>query len=180
MISAQPNDSSTRTNAECFWQKRRLYHQTSECNAKKEKVLNLKRETLLYLIFGVLTTVISIATFTFFEHLFMAIPYAGLIANVLSFILAASFAFITNKLYVFESKSLKRAVLMKEIPSFFGARLLTFGMEELGLVVTYALSWDTLSLLGIDGIVIAKVVLSVIGVILNYLFSKFFIFKKKT
>ena len=80
------------------------------------KLLNLYKkykEIINYLIFGVLTTLISIVTYAIFTKVFH-IDY--LISNVLSWIIAVLFAYITNKIYVFESKSKKN---IKELISFF-------------------------------------------------------------
>ena len=94
------------------------------------------------------------------------------------------FAYITNKLWVFESKSWDIRVLLKEIPSFFAARVLSFLIEEAGLFVFVDLlsfkdiSFKILSF-ELGGELIAKAVLAVIVVVLNYVFSKLVIFRKK-
>ena len=140
-----------------------------------EKLLN--RETITYLIFGVLTTVLNWILFWLGTKLF-GDRYALLI-NVFCFVAAASFAYVTNKLFVFESKSWAPAVLRHEIPSFFGARIFSFFLEEAGLwFAQYILHADRALILGVDGLMIAKVLLSVLVVVLNYIFSKLFIFKK--
>ena len=137
----------------------------------------LNRETILYLVFGVLTTVLNWALFWLGTRLFGA-KYA-LAVNVFCFIAAASFAYLTNKLFVFQSKSWSGAVLRRELPSFFGARIFSFLLEEAGLWLSQAvLHAERFSLLGVDGLMIAKILLSVLVVVLNYIFSKLFIFKK--
>ena len=137
----------------------------------------LNRETISYLIFGVLTTLLNWALFWLGTRLF-GDRYALLI-NVFCFVAAASFAYVTNKLFVFESKSWSPKVLRREIPSFFGARIFSFFLEEAGLWFSqYVLHADRVSILGVDGLMIAKVLLSVLVVVLNYVFSKLFIFKK--
>ena len=70
---------------------------------------------------------------------------------------------------------------MKEIPTFVGARLLTLGLEEVGLLVMIEwLHLDTvLTLPFISGEMIIKIIISVVVVVLNYVFSKVLIFKKK-
>ena len=107
-----------------------------------------------------------------------------LVSNVIAWFAAVIFAYITNKLWVFESKSWSIKVLLKEIPSFFAARVLSFLIEEFGLYVFVdLLSFNEISLkilsFEIGGELIAKVILAVIVVILNYVFSKLVIFKKK-
>lgn len=135
------------------------------------------RETVSYLIFGVLTTVINYVVFGLILHFFGT--GSTLIANIIAFIFAVTFAFITNKVYVFKSRIWSAGVLKKEILSFLGARLFSLGIEELGLWICLLAGVDKLELLSVNGMMIAKLVLSVIVVILNYIFSKFFIFKNK-
>ncbi len=140
-----------------------------------KKILN--RETVTYLIFGVLTTLVNYFFFWLGIKLFGE-AYTLLI-NVFCFLIAASFAYVTNKLFVFESKSWRWQVLRREIPSFFGARLFSFLLEEAGLwVSTDLIHAGRYELLGINGIMIAKVLLSFLVVVLNYVFSKLFIFRQ--
>lgn len=149
---------------------------------EKIKALIAKnKELLLYLVFGVSTTVVNFVAFTLFQALLGERLY--LISNGLAWFAAVVFAYVTNKLWVFESKSWQPAVLWREIPSFLGARVLSFVIEEVGLLVLIeGLRFDLFSLtaLGITvgGTLIAKLLLAVIVVILNYFFSKLFIFKK--
>lgn len=149
-----------------------------------KKLLN--RETILYLIFGVLTTLVNYVLFWLGLKLFT--ERYTLLINVFCFIAAAAFAYVTNKLFVFESKSWRLSVLKKEIPAFFAARIFSFGLEEFGLwlskdvfhVGRYELGLRLGShRVGVGGIMIAKIVLSVLVVLLNYFFSKLYIFRKK-
>ena len=129
------------------------------------------RETAAYIVFGVLTTVINYVVFGVILHFFGT--KSTLLANIIAFIVAVTFAFITNKRWVFESRSWSKSALKKEIPSFLGARLFSLALEELGL-------WICLNAgVGASGMMIAKLALAVLVVILNYVFSKFFIFKKE-
>ena len=122
------------------------------------------KEIINYLIFGGLTTVVSIATYALFAKVFH-IDY--LISNVLSWILAVLFAYITNKIFVFESKSKKN---IKEITSFFFFRIVSLVME---MVILYIF----VDMLHIDDL-ITKIIAQVIVIISNYVFSKVFVFKK--
>lgn len=152
-----------------------------------KKIVN--KETVLYIVFGVLTTLVNFAAFKLFTMLFNRLVPAQLgvhISNVLAWILAVTFAYITNKLFVFESKSWSGKVLVKEIPSFVAARLFSLGVEELGLVFfVNLLHFDQKSFnipminFDLSGEMTAKVILAVVVVILNYFFSKLVIFKKK-
>lgn len=140
-----------------------------------KKLLN--RETILYLVFGGLTTLVNYLVFWLGIRLFG--EERALLVNLVCFVAAASFAYVTNKLFVFESKSWAPAVLRRELPSFFGARIVSFLLEEAGLwLATGPLRAGDYQLLGVSGVMIAKVILSVAVVVLNYLFSKLFIFKK--
>ena len=135
------------------------------------------RETVLYVVFGAATTVINYIVFLLYLRFFGT--ESTLVANIVAFIVAVSFAFVTNKLWVFESKSWSKAVIRKELPSFLGARLFSLGLEELGLWICLKAGVDELSLCGINGIKIAKLALAFIVIVLNYVFSKFYIFKKE-
>lgn len=138
----------------------------------------LNKETITYLIFGVLTTVINYAVFWIFLKIFG--EKTSLIANAVAFVFAVVFAYVTNKLFVFESKSWELSVLKKELPSFLSARILSFLFEQAGLFVfSNLLHFDEKEIFNINGIMIVKVVLSFIVVAINYLLSKFIIFKKK-
>lgn len=150
---------------------------------KKIKELILKyKELIVYVIFGGLTTVVNLVVFTLSGFALGDERY--LVSNVIAWLAAVIFAYITNKLWVFESKSWSVRVLVKEIPSFFAARVFSFLLEEFGLYVFVdLLSFKDISLkiftLEIGGELIAKAILAVVVVILNYIFSKLVIFKKK-
>ncbi|MDD6728286.1 MAG: GtrA family protein [Eubacteriales bacterium] len=141
------------------------------------------KEIISYVFFGVLTTVVNLVSFKIFDSVLGSKMY--LLTNIISWVLAVIFAYITNKLWVFESKSMKPNVLLKEIAGFLGARLFSLGVEEAGLwTMIDLLSLDRLSIsifsLTIGGNMIVKLILQVIVVILNYIFSKFIIFAKKS
>jgi putative flippase GtrA len=140
------------------------------------------RETISYLFFGVLTTLVNLAVFWVLNKLLG--EDLALFNNAVAFVAAVIFAYITNKLFVFESKSWSPETLRKEIPSFIGARLFSFGLEELLLWISkdvIRVGRYSIVILGIviGGLMVAKILISVIVVVLNYFFSKLFIFKKK-
>ncbi len=125
-------------------------------------------EMLLYILFGVLTTVINVLACGFgFERLHWDI----LVANVVAWVLSVAFAFITNKLFVFKSKSFAAGVFWRELFAFVAARLLSLGVDEYGMwyLVDVAL-WN---------VWVAKVLVNVVVVIINYVLSKLVIFRKK-
>jgi len=126
------------------------------------------REFILYVLWGTLTTVVNYSIFylcgPLLENHYIAV-------NVLAWIISALFAFWTNKTFVFESKSWKMAVALPELGMFMGARLFSLGLETL-------LLWLCVesALLSVH---IAKLLASILVVILNYVFSKVFIFHKE-
>ncbi len=150
-----------------------------------KKLVN--KETITYLVFGVLTTVVNLAVFKVFDAIFTAATQADLtlLTNFIAWVFAVVFAYVTNKLWVFESKSWKFDVLKKEVPSFVGARVFSLGVEELGLLIF--ITWlgfdrfelDIFGLFTLGGKMMVKIALAVIVVVMNYVFSKFIIFKNK-
>ena len=150
--------------------------------AKIKELIIKYKEIITYLIFGVLTTLVNLGTFWVFSKILGEELY--LINNAIAWVVGVIFAFVTNKLFVFESKSWKGKTAGKELIEFVGARLFSFGVEEGGMwlfVDILAFGEKSLTLFGftITGQMIAKLALAVIVVILNYFFSKFIIFKKK-
>ena len=146
-----------------------------------KKLLN--RETILYIVFGVATTVVNYVVF----HLLYNVLWNqenSLIANAVAFVAAVIFAFVVNKLFVFESKSWNAATLKREVPSFLAARIGSFGIEEAGLFLAekvFKLGGVIAITLGsteLDWITVIKVALAFIVVALNYVFCKLFVFKK--
>lgn len=149
---------------------------------KKLKELFLRyKEIIMYLVFGVLTTVVSWCTYALFEFALSGLIEDHIllssVANVLSWIITILFAFVTNKLWVFNSKSWKGSLVIKELGAFVGARLLTGVIEWGGVPLLMIIGFDQ-PILGIEGMV-AKILISIIVVILNYVFSKLFVFRNK-
>ena len=146
-----------------------------------KKLLN--RETILYLIFGVATTVVNYVVFWLIYDLICGKDHS-LLANGVAFVAAVVFAFVVNKMYVFESRSWTAEALKREVPAFLASRIGSFLVEEAGLFVCeYVLKLNGVILMEyagiqVDGITAAKLALSVIVVILNYVFCKWFVFKK--
>ena len=146
-----------------------------------------KKEVIMYLIFGVLTTVVSWGTYTVFVNLCkMSVFWA----NLVSWVCAVTFAYITNKLWVFESKSWEIKFVLKEAVSFFASRGVTGVIEIVCVPLLVKTSFDNLfynlfekmgvgmKILFTDGIY-SKVAVSFIIIILNYVFSKLIVFKNK-
>lgn len=141
-----------------------------------------KKEIINYIIFGVLTTVVNFAVFWLFNRLLGKNFY--LLSNVIAWIAAVAFAYVTNRIWVFESKVTTVKGILLEVSEFFLARLFSLVVEEAGLLILVdllkfkVLSFDLFSF-NITGEMLAKVILAVVVVILNYIFSKFIIFKKQ-
>ena len=126
------------------------------------------REGMRYLVFGVLSTIINIVVFAICERM---LHLSTIISNVIAWIIAVLFAYITNKLYVFDSKTTKKQELAKEIISFFSARIFTLVIETIFLKIV-------IDKLGFNEILM-KIISNVIVIVLNYVFSKIFIFKEE-
>ena len=139
-----------------------------------KKVLRalFNKETGLYLFFGVLTTIVNYLTFwVFYKFVFQTSP---LVANCIAFVAATLFTYITNKIFVFNSCSWKPRVLLRELCSFVGARIFSFGFEQGGLFVCIEYFYvERFVLFGMDGVMISKIILSFIAVVINYVISKY-------
>lgn len=134
----------------------------------KDKILNVyyrHREKIDYIFFGGLTTLVNIVVFFIFDSVF---DWSYLIANAIAIILSILFAYVTNKLYVFESSANSFRENIYEFFKFIGFRLLS------GLIDMFSM-WFLVDLIVIDTN-IAKILTQFIVVVLNYIFSKFFIF----
>ena len=130
---------------------------------------NKYKEALLYLFFGVCTTLVNLVTKWIL--LLTVIDSSNAIqlqvAIIISWIVSVLFAYVTNRKYVFESKSKS---IFKEISSFFGSRVLTLILE---MVIMYifvtALNFN---------VYLFTIISQVLVIVLNYVFSKLFVFKK--
>lgn len=92
------------------------------------------------------------------------------VANTASWILAVLFAFVTNRIWVFNAKTNGKAAFFKQLVGFYGGRLLTFGVEEVLLFVF--ITW-----LQFDSMLV-KISAQIVVVVLNYFVSKVFVFRK--
>lgn len=123
------------------------------------------KEQLLYLFFGALTTIVSIGSFALFTEV---IPCDELVANVISWFLAVLFAFLTNRTWVFQGAS--EEGFFRQMLSFYLGRVTTLLIEEaLLLIFVKWLLWDAM---------LIKIAAQVVVLVLNYIISKLFIFKK--
>lgn len=117
----------------------------------------------MYVIFGVLTTLVNIVVYYIFARVFL-LNY--IVSNIVAWILSVLFAYVTNRLWVFESVNKN---ILKEITLFFAGRLFS-GVVDTGLMYLFI---DILTI----GDFISKVLIQIIVVILNYVLSKLVVFK---
>lgn len=132
-------------------------------------LFNKYKEVIMYLIFGVLTTVVSLVTY-YALTLTILNPNSALqlqLANIISWIVSVAFAYITNRKFVFESKS---EDIVKELSSFVGGRILT-------LLMDMAIMFIFVTLLHFND-KIFKMVSQIIVIVANYIISKLFVFKE--
>lgn len=132
------------------------------------------REGMRYLIFGVLSTIVNIFVAAFTYYVLFSKLTEELKVNLstaIAIIAAWIFAYVTNKLYVFASKTNTVKELCKEIVSFVGCRMIT-AILEMGLM-----NWLVAGLQ--FNYMLMKIVVSVIVILLNFVFSKLIIFKKE-
>lgn len=135
-----------------------------ELYKKYEEIIN-------YLIVGVLTTIVSLVTYFICTETFLD-PTKKIelqIANIISWIFAVTFAYFTNRKYVFKSKN---ANMLKEASSFVGSRIISLLMDMFTMFII-------VSVLHLND-KIGKLVSQVIVTIANYILSKLFVFKKKS
>ena len=127
---------------------------------------NKSREILSYLFFGGLTTLVNIFVFFLLRHFNIHLYLSNLIAWVVSVL----FAFFTNKLYVFGSKSKDKKKSVIELISFFICRVISLGadMGAMYLLLQVINSSE----------IFAKIMTNILVIILNYLFGKLIVFKK--
>ena len=128
----------------------------------------VNRETITYLISGVLTTIVNYVTYVICSKVFEIDKY---MSNIIAWIIAVLFAYVVNDIWVFKSIRNGLVAEIAKIIKFFAARVFSLLVEVLGLYVfTTLMSFNDL---------IVKAGLAVIVIILNYFFSKLFIFNKK-
>ena len=129
-----------------------------------KKLIN--KEIILYLIFGVLTTIVNLIAYYLFSNI-ININY--LISNAIAWIISVVFAYITNKFFVFNSSYINKDVIIEEFIKFMNCRLIS-GLSEVVLLFLFV------DLLLMNDIV-AKLIIGVLVALINFIFSKVFIFK---
>lgn len=146
---------------------------------KIKDIFKKYKEIILYIIFGGLTTVVNyIIYFTCTK----ALHIGWSPATVVAWVGAVLFAYVTNRIWVFESRANGFVPVLVEFIKFIGARLLSLGMEWVTLKLLLdilhmdAFLWHDLP----AGEFIAKTIAQIIVIIANYIFSKWIVFRKKT
>ena len=129
-----------------------------------KKLIN--KEIILYVIFGVLTTIVNLIAYYLFSNI-ININY--LISNAIAWIISVVFAYITNKFFVFNSSDINKDVIIEEFIKFMNCRLIS-GLSEVVLLFLFV------DLLLMNDIV-AKLIIGVLVALINFIFSKVFIFK---
>jgi putative flippase GtrA len=132
-------------------------------------LIKKNKEIIMYLIFGVLTTLVNIVTYTISTRIFNIDVYSS---NVIAWLVSVLFAYLTNRKYVFNSKAKSIKEISKEIFSFYICRVATFLIDMLMMYLM-------VDMMKIDDL-ISKIVVNVVVIILNYIFSKLIIFRKNT
>ncbi len=132
------------------------------------KSLFLKyRELILYVFFGGLTTLVNWAGYWLLADVFH-VPY--LWATAIAQILSILFAYVTNRIWVFESKAKGFSAVFWEMVRFFGCRAASFVLDLVCMRI------------GVGGLhindMVMKLLSNVIVVIVNYVFSKLIVFRK--
>ena len=134
----------------------------------KELYIEFK-EIINYVIFGGLAMLVNFVSYFIFARVY---HIDEVISSGLSWFCSVLFAYVTNKIFVFDSKTNGKKEVIKECISFFLARIVSGILCDVG---TFALMVDVLHIHDI----VSKVVTQVMVVIMNYVFSKFIVFKKE-
>jgi putative flippase GtrA len=135
---------------------------------KTERFYKKNKEVLLYLFFGGLAFLVSIGTYVLFN---VSWGMNELIANIFSWIITVLFAFFTNRIWVFQSRTNGTGEFVKQLFLFYAGRVITLMVEEVILLVF--ITW-----LGFSSVFV-KVIAQVVVIVLNYVISKILIFKPK-
>lgn len=158
----------------------------------------LNRETVSYVFFGVLTTVVSIGSYVLFLWIFekngllagesaslaalmdkhtwlgyvpnLSQSLRAFVANMISWVFAVLFSFVTNKWFVFQSKSRHPCVVVREFAGFVASRVFSLAAES-AVIILFISGLGT-------GEVFAKIAGQVVVLVLNYLLSKLVVFRK--
>lgn len=133
-----------------------------------KKLIEKYWDVISYLFFGVLTTAVN---YVVYLPCYNLLGWSAGVSNVLAWVISVAFAFVTNKPFVFKSHDWSWNVLWPELSKFVGCRLGS-GALETGILVL------CVDILRWNGNVM-KLITAVLVIVLNYIGSKFLVFKKK-
>ncbi len=132
----------------------------------------VNRETICYVVFGVLTTVVNIVAY---QVCYNTLPFSAVAnnaaSNTVAWVLSVLFAYVCNKLFVFQSRTHGMRALLWEAGKFIGARVFSFAVDMAGMLLLVNVL--------LVGSAISKILMNILVMILNYFFSKWFIFKRE-
>lgn len=131
------------------------------------QIIKKYEDIVLYGFFGVCTTIINLISYFFFYNI---LKFSNVASTCIAWTIAVAFAYITNKIFVFKSKSFNFDILVKEILSFFGCRFLTGILD----VVIMFFSVDVYC----QNSTLWKVISNILVIVLNFLLGKLVVFKK--
>lgn len=130
------------------------------------ELLKRYKDIIMYGIFGLMTTAVNVGVYYLS---FNILSFSNIVSTVSAWFISVLFAFVTNKIWVFESRSFKAGVLIREMLSFFSCRLLTGALD---LLIMYAavdyMGWNAL---------LWKVISNIIVIVLNYIAGRVLIFR---
>ena len=135
---------------------------------QKFKNLAIKfKSQILYLLFGGFTTLVNIAGYCLFYNV---LHCSNVLSTIIAWMLSVVFAFVTNRIFVFESNANGLKNILREAASFFACRFLTGVMDV-------AIMWLAVDVMCWNGL-LWKIISNILVIILNYFASKIFVFKK--
>ena len=131
-------------------------------------MLKKYKSFVAYAVFGVFTTIVNIVTY---RCCYYNLGIGNTLSNIAAWVLAVTFAYLTNKVWVFDSKSWNWDVLKKEVLAFVSCRIATGILDLLIMFICVdIMDWHAM---------LMKVLSNILVILLNYIFSKLIIFKKK-
>ena len=132
------------------------------------KLMKKYKSLIFYGVFGIMTTIVNLVVYNLCYY---RLGIGNTISNVFAWIFAVTFAYLTNKSLVFESKSWAWDVLKREVPAFVSCRVATGIMDIVIMFICVdIMGWHAM---------LMKIISNVLVIILNYIFSKLVIFKNK-
>ena len=133
----------------------------------KEKFIKFQ-DVILYIFFGVCTTLVNIITYWLCAHIFL---FKVLTSAIIAWFFAVLFAYLTNRKWVFHSEATEQKEIIKEVVSFYTCRLATGFID-------WAIMYVFVDLMTFNDVIV-KTIANLVVIVLNFIASKVFIFRKK-